>query len=347
MPADLGIGTLFWRVREAVVVGDAETGRIVLWNPAATRMFGYSAEDAVGLTLDTLVPPELKDAHRAGLARYAATGVGTIVDRDRAAELPALRKDGSRLIIELSLSALDPIPGLARPVLAIVRDVTERRRAEELRVALAREQAAHAATEQRAQDARELAAAHAELSAAMRALAEESAERQQELAARVRHAELSADVSDALIARGPLDRRLQRCCEAISRRLDAAFARIWVLDRAAQLLVLRASAGMYTHLDGPHSSVPVGALKIGLIASERQPHLTNSVIGDERVADQEWAKREGMIAFAGYPLLVEDELVGVMALFAKHHLPESTLAALSTVANVIGLAIDRELRVAG
>lgn len=90
--------------------------------------------------------------------------------------------------------------------------------------------------------------------------------------------------------------------------------------------------------------MPVGALKIGLIASERRPHLTNAVVGDERVADQEWARREGMIAFAGYPLLVDDELLGVMALFAKHALPESTLTALGTVSNVIALAVDRSRR---
>lgn len=346
IPADLGIGALFTRVREAVVVANAPTGRIVLWNPAAARMFGHSEAEAVGQTLEILVPPELRDAHRAGIERYGASGVGTIVDRDMPVELPALRKDGSRIVVELSLSALDPVPGLARPVLAMIRDVTERRRAEELRVALAREQAAHAATEQRAAEAQEQATVHAQLSAAMRTLNEESVERQRELQERVRHADLSAAVSAALTARAPLDEQLQRCAEAIFHHLDAAFARVWVLDRDAQVLHLRASAGLYTHLDGPHSRVPVGALKIGLIASERRPHLTNAVVGDERVADQDWARREGMIAFAGYPLLVEDELLGVMALFAKHALPESTLIALGTVASVIALAVDRSRRLA-
>lgn len=343
-PADLGIGTLFTRVREAVVVADAPTGLIILWNPAAARIFGHAASDAVGQTLDFLVPPELREAHRAGIERYAATRAGALVDRDHPVELPALRKDGSRLVVELSLSSLDPIPGVSAPVLAVIRDVTERRRSEELRVALAREQAAHAATEQRAAEFQEQAAAHAELSAAMRALAEQSAERQQELQERVRHADLGAAVGSALTSQGTLDEQLQRSAEAIYHHLDAAFARVWVLDESAQELRLRASAGAYTDLDGPHSRVPVGALKIGLIASERSPHLTNSVIGDVRVADQDWARREGMVAFAGYPLIVEGTLVGVMAMFAKHTLPESTLAALGTVANVIALAIDRTRR---
>ena len=341
VPADLGIGALFTRIREAVVVGDATTGRIILWNPAAERIFGRTADEAVGQPLESLVPEELRDAHRAGLARYAATGTGAIIDNDRAVELPALRGDGTTLYVELSLSALDPIPAVRRPVLAVIRDVTERKRAESLRLELAKEQAAHAATERRAAEAREQAVSHAQLSAAMRELMEQSAERQRDLEERVRHADLSAAVSNALVARAPLDQQLQNCAEALFHHLDAAFSRIWVLDEAQQVLRLRASAGLYTHLDGPHSRVPVGALKIGLIASERRAHLTNAVVGDPRVADQEWAEREGMVAFAGYPLLVEERLLGVMALFAKHPLPESTLLALGTVANVVALAIDR------
>jgi signal transduction histidine kinase/CheY-like chemotaxis protein len=87
--------------------------------------------------------------------------------------------------------------------------------------------------------------------------------------------------------------------------------------------------------------VPVGKLKIGLIAQERKPHLTNAVVGDPRVPDQEWARREGMVAFAGYPLIVDDRLVGVIALFARHPLTDDALRALGAVANQIALGIER------
>ena len=127
---------------------------------------------------------------------------------------------------------------------------------------------------------------------------------EQALAERALVAELGAEIGFALTRGRTLHEILQGCCEALVRNLDAAFARIWTLNEPAQMLELQASAGLYTHLDGPHSRVAVGQYKIGLIASERLPHITNTVIGDPRVGDQEWAKREGMVAFAGYPLLV-------------------------------------------
>lgn len=165
---------------------------------------------------------------------------------------------------------------------------------------------------------------------------------QAELARRVHQAALGAEVGVALAAGGaPLREVLQGCAEAVVTHLDAAFARIWTLERGADVLELQASAGMYTHTDGPHGRVPVGQFKIGLIAAERKPHLTNAVVGDPRVGDQEWARREGMIAFAGYPLLVEARLVGVLAMFARRALPDDTLEALASVSNVIAQGIER------
>jgi PAS domain S-box-containing protein len=164
----------------------------------------------------------------------------------------------------------------------------------------------------------------------------------EELARRVHQAALGAEVGAALAEGGlPVPRVLQHCAESVVRHLDAAFARIWTIERGADVLELQASAGMYTHLDGAHGRVPVGKFKIGLIAAERRPHLTNSVVGDSRVGDQEWARAEGMVAFAGYPLLVEDRLVGVLAMFARQELPNDTLEALASVANIIAQGVER------
>ena len=157
----------------------------------------------------------------------------------------------------------------------------------------------------------------------------------EELRARqARRAMLLADVAAALATPGPLEGVLGCCAEAVVRHLGAAFARVWLLDEATQILELKASAGLYTHLDGTRSRIPVGQFKIGLIAQERRPYLTNDTINDPRSWDQEWARREGMVSFAGYPLLVEDRLVGVLALFARAPFGEEDLAVLADAAQL-------------
>lgn len=165
---------------------------------------------------------------------------------------------------------------------------------------------------------------------------------EESLIERTRLATLSADIGVALNQADTLPQILQRCTEALVQHLDVAFARIWTLDEKEQVLELQASAGMYTYLEGTHSRVAVGQLKIGLIAQERKPHLTNDVMGDPRVSDREWARQEGMVAFAGYPLIVEDRLVGVVAMFARKPLTDATLQALASVANGIALGIERK-----
>jgi PAS domain S-box-containing protein len=174
----------------------------------------------------------------------------------------------------------------------------------------------------------------------VRDITEEKRERE-EAAARDRESALAVAVGTALTRGGPLRQVLQACAQAMVRHLDAAFARVWTLNEAEQVLELQASAGMYTHLDGPHGRVPVGAFKIGKIAQEQRPHLTNDVPHDPRVGDKAWAAREGMVAFAGYPLVVEGRTLGVMAMFARHPLPERTLGALGAVADGVAMAIDR------
>ncbi len=163
-----------------------------------------------------------------------------------------------------------------------------------------------------------------------------------ELLRRSRQSALGAKVGVALAGTDALRHALQHCAEAMVEQLDAAFARIWTLDEAGDVLNLQASAGMYTHLDGEHGSVPVGEFKIGRIAASRRSHLTNAVIGDREVGDQEWAKREGMVAFAGYPLIVGDRLLGVMAMFARQTLAADILESLATVANTIAQGVERK-----
>jgi PAS domain S-box-containing protein len=273
---------------EDAIISKTLEGQITSWNAAATRLYGYEAGEVVGRHISVIAPPELSGQ------------IDEIHERLRRGEKIShletvrVRKDGTRVEVDVSISPVMDASGTVVGAATIARDITRRRLAEG------------------------------------------------ELGRRIHQAALGAEVGVALAQGGvPMQRLLQRCAEAVVRHLDAAFARIWTQARGEEVLELRASAGLYTHLDGAHGRVPVGSFKIGRIAAERRPHLTNSVVGDPQVGDQDWARREGMVSFAGYPLLIEDRLVGVLAMFARRPLPDDTLEALSSVANVIAQGIER------
>jgi PAS domain S-box-containing protein len=146
-PEDFGMGRLFWEIRDAVVVGDAETGRIVLWNPAAVALFGTTAAEAVGQSIEIIVPEPYRERHRAGLAQFRETRSGSIINSGQAVELPALRRTGEQITIELTLSPMTTSRAPGRFVLAVIRDATERKLAETDRLRLLQEQAARATVE--------------------------------------------------------------------------------------------------------------------------------------------------------------------------------------------------------
>jgi PAS domain S-box-containing protein len=162
------------------------------------------------------------------------------------------------------------------------------------------------------------------------------------LAERARLATLDAEIGAALTGVATLREGLQRCAEALVRHLEAAFARIWTLNETTQVLELEASAGIYTHIDGAHARVPVGKFKIGRIAQECKPHFSNDVLTDDWLSDPEWAKRQGMVAFAGYPLVLGGRATGVLAAFARQPFSEIVTKNLASIAGRIAQFIKRQ-----
>jgi two-component system, cell cycle sensor histidine kinase and response regulator CckA len=160
---------------------------------------------------------------------------------------------------------------------------------------------------------------------------------------RMRVAALGADVGMTLTDGATFGETLQRCCEAVVKNLDAAFARVWILNTTTRILELQASAGIYTHLDGPHGQIPLGKGEIGLLAEERRPHVTNDLQNDRRLGDRDWARREGLQSFAGHPLLVDGTVIGVLAMFAREALSDVTLAGLASVADAMAVRIRGKL----
>jgi PAS domain S-box-containing protein len=134
----------------------------------------------------------------------------------------------------------------------------------------------------------------------------------------------------------------QDCVEAMVRHLGAALAGIWTLDSQQEGLKLQASAGLPTHVTGVQGPVPFGHVQIGQIAFEKRPYLTNAIPEDPGVPEQAWAKQEGLVAFAGYPLLINREVAGVMAMYFRHPLTNFTWHSLGLVADRIATAIERQ-----
>src|SRR5918998_4964602 len=133
-PQDLGIGRLFERIRDAAIVAEATTQQIVLWNSAAANIFRYPTSEALKIRVEVLVPEPLKEQHRTGISRYAETGRGPYIDSDELLKLPARRKDGRAIYVETSPSPIGPVVDTDSNehfVLAIVRDITQRKQAEE------------------------------------------------------------------------------------------------------------------------------------------------------------------------------------------------------------------------
>src|SRR6266702_5305821 len=106
-PNDLGLGKLFVHTRDALVVGNVDTGLIALWNPAAEQLFGWSAAEAIGRSIELLIPPAIVRLHQDGVAHFRRTGRGNVLDSARPLEVPALTKAGEEIHVELSLVALE------------------------------------------------------------------------------------------------------------------------------------------------------------------------------------------------------------------------------------------------
>ena len=110
-------------VGDAIIVADAHE-KIVLWNPSATRIFGYTEQEALGHTLDLIVPERQRQRHNEGYSHSMETGTtryGTSL-----LKVPAKHKDGGTLSIAFTVGMLFDDSGKANGVVAIIRDETER-----------------------------------------------------------------------------------------------------------------------------------------------------------------------------------------------------------------------------
>lgn len=156
-----------------------------------------------------------------------------------------------------------------------------------------------------------------------------------------RLAAFGAEVGLVLTRAESLEVMLQSCAAAMAQYLNAALSQLWVYDREAGLLRPMAVAGplaaaLASAMESPTVAIPLEELQRG------QSILLKNVVGDGRLGDQAWARREGVVSFAGVPLLLEGRLEGLMSMFATQTLTEATLQEMSSVAHGIALGIARK-----
>jgi PAS domain S-box-containing protein len=109
--------------QDGIVVAD-RNGTIWLWNAGAQRIFGFSADEAMGRSLDLIIPEKLRERHWHGYRQTMRTGT-TRYDREVLA-VPAAHKDGRRISLEFTVTLVRDVGGELFGVAAVMRDVTAR-----------------------------------------------------------------------------------------------------------------------------------------------------------------------------------------------------------------------------
>jgi PAS domain S-box-containing protein len=123
IPAGLG-EALLHSASDAIVATDRE-GRVTFWNPGAERIFGFTAEEAAGQSLDLIIPENLRARHWAGFRHTMATGTSRYGHGDLLS-VPGLTKNGHRISVEFTIVLLLNEAQEVTGTVAVMRDVTKR-----------------------------------------------------------------------------------------------------------------------------------------------------------------------------------------------------------------------------
>ncbi|MEE9296020.1 MAG: PAS domain S-box protein [Phycisphaerae bacterium] len=282
-------------------------GRISYVNRSACEQLGYSYAELVSMSVPEIDPDFSQEDWPAHWEEMKRAGSMTF-------EAHHQTKDGEVFPVEITTNHL--VHRGEEYIWAYARNITERKRAEDI----------------------------------LRKMADETGAINQDLLA-------INDAHQALwVCRSP-DDVAGALTQTLVEKFGAYFARVWLIrpgDRCKECalgeqcvtkrecLHLLSSSGRYTHIDGDHQRVPLGAFKIGLIARGRGKTISNDVLSDERIHDREWAAEHELESFAGFPLTREDRVVGVMAMFSQKKLRQHLLETLD-VLSTLGAAALRNV----
>ncbi|HZV36390.1 MAG TPA: response regulator [Verrucomicrobiae bacterium] len=154
-------------------------------------------------------------------------------------------------------------------------------------------------------------------------------------------AAFGADIGLSLTQRDSLSGVLYRCADAMVRYLNAHLAQIWILNPEDNMLHLRASAGAINDIaNGGGPLTKLAPTKE--ITGDGKPLLVNKVAGAACIPCPEWVEEEGIVAYAGYPMMLENRLIGLLSIFSHDHLSQPVIQALSSVSYGIALTVENK-----
>jgi PAS domain S-box-containing protein len=274
-------------------------GIVIAWNAAAERLFGWSASEALTRPLRGLVvPPEGRAAHDERRERMLAAPDPVALERH---EVELERRDGSRFPAEKTISKM--IVGEETILSIFVRDIGERRRREEQREALLREQAA-----------REEAERVAEMVSGMQLLV------------------------DAALAHRTLDDILADLIPRVRGVLGADAASVFLVEESGRLVLAASTGG--SQEEEEHVSVEFGEGFAGRVAAERNPMLAHDPPTGDLVDPT--IRHLPVGSLIGVPLMARDKVTGVIvvAVGAPRKFSDQDLGTLRLAADRVALAID-------
>lgn len=154
---------------------------------------------------------------------------------------------------------------------------------------------------------------------------------------------IRAGIASVMASSGGFREFLLACCDELVKHVDNSFVRIWTLcDGDRQLESLGGRLGDESDDISLAHKVAVGETVIGQIAADRFPRISNCLANEPRLFDPDWVERERLVSFAGFPLIVENRLIGVLAIFARQVVAPTLFDHLAGVCDLIAQVVDRK-----
>lgn len=154
-------------------------------------------------------------------------------------------------------------------------------------------------------------------------------------------AAFGAEIGLELTRRENLGAILHRCANLMVSYLDVQLSQIYILNPGDQLLQLHAAAGAIIDMNGASSPTPKLAPSREIIG-DGKPVLVNQISDEACIPCLDWVKSEGIVAYGGYPLMLEDRLIGLMSIYSRNPLSKAIIQEMGSVANGIALCIERK-----